>query len=705
MRRPALAIGLLLAAIVSNAAHAAPRDTDRKAVLIVAVPGLSAEDIQSLSLPERSAVDRLCRAGSVGWMNSRTACDRDHPGDATASGFLTIGAGTRAVATAPARGSRLPALSSYTLPDLDALRRRNETLNHPVSIGALGEVCRSAGLRLVVIGSDGEGQAIGSGILLAMDRNGTVDCVDPSLTVDLWAPYACRTNVDRFTAADGALTVWVFGDIARAERYASLCTPAMARRHRSTALQRLDAVIGEDMLPWVSQRPRHRLAILVAPMSSASLDAGDRLAPVAMFGDGFPPGILSSPTTRRPGLISNTDVVPTVARFLGAPVPSAVVGRPARNRPVGPISPAAWRQWYADWRAVSALQEHLGTMTGIRIAVLAALLILMLAVSHRSVPPAMRRRAYILAVSLGAASTATLAVHALSGLPSPMPVAAAALAMLGVCIAGATLAGRGEGFRRRLAFGACALFAACMLCGLILWPPLVHNSWLGYSVMEGARYYGIGNETAGALLAAAVVLIRPLLTPDRALAAALFLAGWSVIIGSPSAGANLGAALAVAIAAAAATGIAYPSRQRKLRIIAAALLVTAIVVIVIVKLDTGADATHMGTALSQRSSILAIALRKVTLNLHLLLNSLWTPCLILGAALLSFMMRRTAEPARYEGLKLLGIGALAMLLLNDSGVVAAGMALSVGLPALLLISPTQATESGEAERVAHNKNG
>src|SRR5690606_17730430 len=84
---------------------------------------------------------------------------------------------------------------------------------------------------------------------------------------------------------------------------------------------------------------------------------------------------------------------------------------------------------------------------------------------------------------------------------------------------------------------------------------LAVRSPLGYSLVGGARYYGIGNEFMGILLGAAVVALGGMLQRfhvsrrPATLMMAAGLAGLVVVLGASRMGANFGGALAAAVTA------------------------------------------------------------------------------------------------------------------------------------------------------------
>src|SRR5207249_11109 len=138
---------------------------------------------------------------------------------------------------------------------------------------------------------------------------------------------------------------------------------------------------------------------------------------------------------------------------------------------------------------------------------------------------------------------------------APRSMVAAGLLQAAVLIAMAAL---GAVLRRYARWIAASLLGA-LIIGLLVdlgtGQRLIQNAWMSYSIIEGARFYGIGNEYAGALLAAALLL--PLFIPlaERyPLAAAVIQLLVAVFIGAPSLGANVGGSL-LAFAGAVVTGI------------------------------------------------------------------------------------------------------------------------------------------------------
>jgi len=221
---------------------------------------------------------------------------------------------------------------------------------------------------------------------------------------------------------------------------------------------------------------------------------------------------------------------------------------------------------------------------------------------------------------------------------------------------------------------------------MLLAPDRLPNAWLSYGAMFGTRLYGIGNEMAGAWLGATVLAVAPLLRPPLHRIAFGVLAICAFMAALPAWGANLGAGLAFAVAAAYAVARQGSPRVRTLKGLAVALILIGCIAILLRTLDRGSGASHLGRALTLQQPLMQIALRKVALNVHTILHSTWTVT-VLGGLLCGELIRRKSEaPLGSEVFALLWVAAAAILVFNDTGIVAAGLSLAAAVPALMLRS-------------------
>ena len=175
--------------------------------------------------------------------------------------------------------------------------------------------------------------------LALMDRDGDVDAgqVDGSLLMaDGTGPFGERADPEKVAAAtaralaEADVVLVDTGDMSRAEALAELAPPVFADLKRDFALKDTDAVLGRilaDVEP----------STLVLVVSVVPPDDEWRLTPVVAAGPGVAHGLLASPSTKRLGLVTLTDIAPTVLAALGEAgaggddrAPAALLHRRAR---------------------------------------------------------------------------------------------------------------------------------------------------------------------------------------------------------------------------------------------------------------------------------------------------------------------------------------------------------------------------------------
>jgi hypothetical protein len=395
----------------------------------------------------------------------------------------------------------------------------------------------------------------------------------------------------------------------------------------------------------------------VTPLVMGRGDSGEPPSQLVLHG-------LTSATTRRDGVVSNADVVPTVLTFLGRPVPDDQAGASIR---VSEEPPTDLLARYVEYRRVV-------TPVGVTVLVLAlvalALCLLLLVGPWRSSPPVLRAMAVIglVAVSL------QVALLPASWLPAFYP--AAVWSVLGLVAAVLLLAAVAAG--RRSPFRAVAIVAGSGLALVVVdaalgWPSLL-TPLLGGSALEGVRFYGLGNPYAGLVMAGAVLvasLLRPWPGVALVVAAALF-------AGLPWLGGDLGGG--VTLFAVAAMWWAFRVRGRFRIPEAAVVAVTAVAgAVLLVFLHRLAPApSHVTRAVEEAGSftgILPAFWERLSLNLAATARTpaVWLALLAVPVALWIALRRigpfgpmLESNPAWRHAVLALAGGAILGYLLNDT---------------------------------------
>ena len=224
--------------------------------------------------------------------------------------------------------------------------------HRPTPPGSLGDALHAAGKRTAVVGNadlvpnmavptmSGRDIIERPAAVALMDGEGRVDTGQVEAGVLLEetdeAPFGWRADADQVVAATnlaltGADVVLVDpGDLDRAATLPDIeAPPRFTVPARDRALRDTDALLGR----LTADLPSDILVLVVSVIPPA---AEWRLTPVVATGAGVVRGYLHSPSTKRLGLVTLTDVAPTVLAAVGADVPGAMIGRPLRYHPGEP---------------------------------------------------------------------------------------------------------------------------------------------------------------------------------------------------------------------------------------------------------------------------------------------------------------------------------------------------------------------------------
>ncbi|HXG24375.1 MAG TPA: hypothetical protein VNJ09_07470, partial [Chthonomonadales bacterium] len=558
-----------------------------------------------------------------------------------------------------------------------------------------------------VLGNEDDTEPRRAAVLIAMDSQGSVDRnATASISKRHTAqpvPYGITDDTVYPPIQKGpfSFSVWVIGDIARADRYALLCLPKIAQQHRANALKLLDSILNNNIR---THMPGWRY-ILLTPAPADSVSSGDRLAPILMFGDGVQPGLLTSASTQRPGLVTNTDFLPTVAAYFGLKPPEGMIGRPMRVIPLPATSPwwkrltarvglhtsppiptpELWASLYNHWATQAAQQAALGGLPTFQFAIVLAVM----AIWWCSRPPSLLQDKRIFHL-LHALPLATLCLPlALFVLPLFMSssVMGAALILTAALLAVVIIALRWPDSILKIAMAALVALVVGVALDLLIGGVLLRQAWMSYSVMEGARYYGIGNEYAAAVFAGALLCSNAFLQGTarwKLPAVLIFLTILALLIGMPAFGANAGGCLAALMGFGVACWVWMRGRLC-LRDMIAVFVVAGLLVLLVLMADLlrGAEhQSHIARAITGGGNIANILWRKVALNYYLLFHSPWSLCLLASAIGLWLLfgpsdLRLSMKQDHIAYGTAMGAltGVIALLVFNDSGVVAAAEAM------------------------------
>ena len=411
---------------------------------------------------------------------------------------------------------------------------------------------------------------------------------------------------------------------------------------------------------------------------------GIRLSAVAIEGPGFGPGLLTSGTTRRNGLITITDLAPTIVDALGLPPLTGVTGRAATVVPKA--NAASFLRSFDKDIVRASLDRYPLTRWMMVLAMVLVALALAVTVFAGPAPSTSsripRRARDWLATLLLAAAAAPLSLYVNGAFhPSSLPVAAveAAGVGLGLAICARAAAGLIGAFVVVL-----SLTALVPLIDLLFGTPLGVRSPLAFQVAGGGRFYGIDGGMLGVVVGseifAAALLIERARDQHRAgqLIALMFAASvW--LLGAPSYGSKFGAAL-TAVPAFGVLALLMAGKRltrTSVALIAIATLAVTGLLIAVDALRTSGAQSHVARAVEGRSSAWAIITRKVHLQWVTTVHTIWTPAILVFAGAIAIVLWRRRDlvaralewhtllrPALLAAL----VGGIAGFLFNDGGV-------------------------------------
>lgn len=719
--RPASAVMAAFLPLLFLLVQAGPSTAGSGAAGKVVVLVLDRVSATQFPTHETPFCNRLASDWSFGLMVARTAGSRLEPG----AGHLTLGMG------APSRGARDAALSfnsgerfnrgdgsvsademyaefsGFTAPaggvvclGWQQLVRANFGTGSREDVDTLASELEGARKRCAVLGnSDFYGQPARFAPLICAGAQGIVPRGDvagpgipsPDSPGGVMTDYGRLAGQVREMLDSVDVLVVDTGDTARIDREQAASTEQATGAHRRTALRRFDR-FASDVARHLDLR--ESLLIIVSPgPPEESVSGGSFLTPFIAAGRGFSSGLLTSASTRRPGLVSNTDFMPTVLSFYGLAVPARAVG--------SPMEPSGSRTRPGDLQRLAAqVPETLAArwpivLTGGSLAIVISVISVLCGLAGQgrlSRPASPARPARVIAPAslvLLAAPLACIVVSAFTyrGYAFPALFCSAFSLIAGLGAWGLSKMRRGPDPVAVLGLLTAAVIIADQFAGgRLMLLPLV-----GSGGLEGLRFFGLTNLTVGILLAmtlwAAAGIMRAVSRgaegrKERRFAKALVfatLAGVALFVGLGALGANLGGFVTAAVTF---LVFAFALSKRGLTRFKAFLAVPAAVVLgvgAVVAVDAAFFRTHASRSLDEGAGrLIPILGRKLAIHAGEIEYFL-VPALLLIAAVLAAALwirkpgswweeRWHDDPERTAALYAILTGGLVGLVVNDTGI-------------------------------------
>ena len=417
-----------------------------------------------------------------------------------------VDGGTAAQASARATGTR----PTGAFVALGAVLRRGDLRSYG-NPGQLGDTIRRSGGRLSVVSTefltgiptDTTTSATAAVAAMGSDRSLDAATTGPSLLVpDPSAPDGYRTDADRLLAAVDSspptgLVVVGLGDPDRAAAAADRSEP-----NAGAALRRRTEISTDRLIGRLASLADDTTTVIVVGITPPGSDWS--LTPLVMAGAGVRPGTLFSESTRRQGLLTLTDVSPTVTRLLGTATPTQFVGHPAaRSDEQNGIAADVAAMKELDVRATSRESIYVGVIVAFVIGqalIYGAIALLFRRVAHT------RWSRFLEGCGIGSAAWPLATFVARAG-PVELAKPAATIAFLIVfCVAVGWIGTRMRTTPLGPLNAICAITLGLLTIDLATGGHLQESSIIGYSPLFAARFYGIGNMAYSVLASTAIIL-------------------------------------------------------------------------------------------------------------------------------------------------------------------------------------------------------
>ncbi|HHU64231.1 MAG TPA: hypothetical protein GXZ32_08545 [Clostridiales bacterium] len=687
------------------------------AVLVI-MDRISLEDLEEAHTPN---IDKLINSGCIGLMNTNTAGSRNQK-----NAYATIGAGTRAVNSQ--RGHlAFNALDEYegyrgdelykqcmgidikpsNIVNLGAVQmvRNNKEQKHKVVPGMLGQQLRENGITTVVLGNEDTGEQIKRNITaIAMDTGGIIDCgkINDDLLMDKSdRPFGVMTDYeglleefDKYARPTSFIAIQL-GDTSRAEDFRLYTSDEMLLRYRIKAIEEGDAFIGRLLERMDLEKD---IFILASPYPNAkAMEVNNRLTPVILAGRGIHKGWATSSTTKRAGVITNLDIAATILDYFRIEKPAVMLGNPIYSTENG-----------RDREELVAFNKRLFTIYNNRPGLLKGYTSALIFIPIIAVAVLIYRGQHSkgLKPMLVGAMSVPLIYLLLPIIMGESMWYNAALAIALVILTTFVISHLLKGNIRAL-IGLCVITAVLVIADLLMGAPLIKESPLGYDVIAGARYYGIGNELTGVVIGSAMVSAFGILNfwgNKKVLSLGkyvlvIILAFITFVIISPRLGANVGGGIGSFIGF--GTGIAMLFKDRmsikQLLFILAGLTIFLMCIFVWDWLRPDNSQTHIGRTLTliEEEGIISLfttAYRKLDMNIRLIKYTIWSRVFLVSLFIIVALLYRPVgllkevmEENKILGYGLLGaaVGGIASLFVNDSGIVTAATTMIYVTPTIV----------------------
>ncbi len=573
------------------------------------------------------------------------------------------------------------------------IKKNSLLYNPPYEMGQIGKIARDNNIALAVIGNADTRDTLNRNIaILGMDENGVVykgDVSSNTTTFDPLVAGGIKSNheviaekfKDLFSVAQ--IIIVDLGDTTRVEMSRFTTSDEIVFQQRQAAIERNDDLIGK-LITQVDLNNTMVIIITPNPHKEMLSDNNFGLAPVIIHEPAKPAGLLTSSTTRRSGLITNADILPTIFSFFAADFS-------ANGSQVSVIEEDnSLQKLGANLKLYQNLRANRKPLHLLYIGLILLTFALALWAWHakywtNNFLDILVYSILLIPISwlfLSATNYESLIVSILLTLLSSLVISWALSLFLKPA---------------HIIFIITGITAILLTIDCFTNSKLMLLSPLGSDAIAGGRYYGIGNDFMGILLAASVIFISILVnkvninTYLKTFLGFIFLLFISLAIGHPSYGANVGG-LITSLVTAGVFILFMTNRRISLRTLAIIGVLAIVGVIGVARLDylLSSSPSHAGKAINSLLTggyqvFFSIVKTKLTILANTLFTSSWSILMLIFIAFLLYVWLKGREtlalmavktPSIMNSIRILIISGITVFIVNDTGVIAFALILT-----------------------------
>lgn len=595
-------------------------------------------------------------------------------------------------------------VKSWAIGNIKINRNINQNTDnggYGATLGMLGTTLNKNNLKVALLGNsdikkNDDLKKIRNLALVCMDENGRVQSgnVDNINKKDDTMPFGISTDYDKLKSEtkkyyENSDAIFVeLGDTYRLDEYKNNLNENTYKSMKKKIYQNIN-----DYLKEVFEMAGKNDTIYIVSEFESNLDykTKRRLSPVIKFEkDGY--GLLESSTTRNSGIVSNIDIGVDIINKFGLKN-ELMIGKVFKNVQ----DENGIKKVLKDYERIVSINTIRASVVNSYVGIVSASwVIAMIAILFKNKIPKKEKglgRDQIfkvlkeliklgLIMPLAFLTAPVFQFKTPAGLVSGVLIVTIIYYLIGYFL-----------FRKddikQMGFYA-FLTIGLIIIDCIIGTPLMKSGIMSYDAINGARYYGVGNEYEGVTIASAVFALAVLLNYKKISKWLAVVLSLVILITSamPSMGANVGGAISECVAYLLFILLIFDVKLDLKKIIMIG-VATVLVVVAFAGLDflMGTE-SHLAVFTNQiiqegPAAIFNTFGRKIQMNLKLAKSSVWVNILIVSIIIIGALIFKPSGyfkkihdkyPMIFKGFMASFVGCIVTLLVNDSGIVAASTA-------------------------------